>query len=224
MKAIQFVIIYQKAQRCALSGGGIILRISSKLAAAVVFSTVAAGVAVAAPATANTAVDSTTVTMPMTVVGYDAKVAEAHGYKIETDADGVQRSVPITEAAKKQAMKDAAATQVSKPGGVSVKNIVRGNCGSSSLNIVRYSNGVRIATSYSVKATSIQHTWNVDGSTLTKTFSNGFSGLNNKPTWSATHDVAISGNASAHATVRAGSSALLVNGEVCAAGAPTDAY
>jgi hypothetical protein len=200
------------------------MRISSKLAAVVLISTVAAGVAAAVPASANAAADSTTVTMPMTVVGYDAKVAEAHGYKIETGVDGVKHSVPVTAAAKKQAARDAAAAQVSKSGGVSVKNIVRGNCGSSSLNIVHYTNGVRIATSYSVKATSIQHTWNVDGSTLTKAFSNGFSGLNNKPTWSATHDVAISGNASAHATVRAGSSALLVNGEVCTAGAPTDAY
>ncbi|OII15778.1 hypothetical protein BIU97_14000 [Curtobacterium sp. MCBA15_009] len=186
--------------------------------------TVAAGIAVAAPTSANAVVETTSVTMPMTITGYDAKVAEAHGYKIVTDADGVQQSVPVTAAAKKQAAKDAASNLATRPGGVSTKNIVYGSCGSSSLNIVRYVNGIRISTGYSVKAATVQHTWNVDGSTLSKAYSEGFSGLNNKSYWNATHDVAIAGNASAHGTVRAGSSALLVTGARCTSGSPTDAY
>ncbi len=49
-------------------------------------------------------------TAPMNVVGYDAEVAEAHGYRIETDENGNQYSVPVTaEAIAEQARDEAAA-------------------------------------------------------------------------------------------------------------------
>jgi hypothetical protein len=46
--------------------------------------------------------DTTTTYQPMVVHGYDAQVAAENGYKIVTNADGTQDSVPVTAAAAAQ--------------------------------------------------------------------------------------------------------------------------
>lgn len=54
-------------------------------------------------------------TAPMYVVGYDAEVAEAHGYRIETDENGNQYSVPVTAEAIAEQARDEAAARSSAP-------------------------------------------------------------------------------------------------------------
>ena len=58
--------------------------------------------------------DGTRVTVPMTITGFNAAVAKAHGYVIRTDAQGREYSV-----------------KAGTPDAVSPDNTVYGNCGSS---------------------------------------------------------------------------------------------
>lgn len=157
----------------------------------------------------------------LSVSGYDAQVAQDHGFKIVTDSAGVEHSVPVTASAKQ------IASQYPAPGssGATTNNTKRGSCGTSSLFISRYSQGVRINTAYSVYAPSFKHTWNVDGSTSTVgAWSENFSGLNASTTWTATHDHKVGGASSALAAVRYGSTATLIDGTICATYGPTDSY
>lgn len=157
----------------------------------------------------------------MSIVGYDAEVAQAHGFKITTDSLGRRSSVPVTAETKRI----AAQYPSSVSGGATTNNTKFGNCGSSSLFISRISGGVRIKTANSVYAPSFEHTWNVDGSTTTVGgWTEPFSGLNASTTWNATHDHKVGGASSATAGVRAGSTATLIDGTICGSYGPTDSY
>jgi hypothetical protein len=122
-------------------------------AAVVAFGVLGAG----APAIADTVAPHTvTTTAPMVSRGYDAKVAEANGFTIVTDADGTQRSVPVTDAAK-------AIVASAKPSGVHVLNTVSGDCGSSTVTAVYAGNAkVTVVSSYRVRLTAVEQQWHVN--------------------------------------------------------------
>lgn len=180
---------------------------------------VALGLAIGAPASAEDLPGvSRTETAPMYVTGYDEATAAAHGFRIEVDSDGTPRSIPVT--AEARAIMDAA-----KISGSTMEpfNTVPGNCGTSSLFISKNgSTKINVMTAYSVYIASVQHTWNVDGYVTSGTWSEPFSGLNFSTTWAATHVVSVRDNYEGYGKVRAGSSALLINGFVCTSNQPTD--
>ncbi|PPG51713.1 hypothetical protein C5C24_06540 [Rathayibacter sp. AY2B3] len=157
----------------------------------------------------------------MTLSGYDAAVAEAHGYQIVVHDDGTFESIPVTDAAKKEAEELAIAG-----GGLAARDTRSGNCGTSTLFITRAgSSGINIYTAYSVTlGYSIGHEWKVDGATSSGTWSEDFNGLAASTTWSATHFKAVGGNASGFGQVRAGSYAILNNGLTCSSALPYDAW
>jgi len=157
----------------------------------------------------------------MTVVGFDRAVAEAHGFKVVDNPDGTQSSVPITSEAKAilAGVPTSTARALSTSQSSTVQPNAVGNCGTDSLHVVpRASAGaVVISTAYSVYIASVGHVWNVDGVTTSVGFSEPFSGANFSSTWTATHVHAVPGFAHGHATIRAGSYAILINGDICAA-------
>src|ERR1700760_546612 len=121
----------RKASRLAASAG--------VLATAAVM---AAGAVQALPAGASTAAPAgTRVTVPMTITGFDATVAKAHGYTIRTNAQGQQYSV-----------KSGAAAAVSPNG------VIDGNCGTS--YIYEYAVGnhaVDIQTGFNIDAPAVAY-------------------------------------------------------------------
>ena len=94
----------------------------------------AAAILVVGPVTAASADDGTapagsevisqTVT-PMTFKGYDRAVAEANGFRIEVDQNGVEQSIPVTPAAKAVMVKAAAAKAAASKGGLAHGHGVR---------------------------------------------------------------------------------------------------
>jgi hypothetical protein len=94
----------------------------------------------------------------MSITGYDATVAAAHGFKIVTYADGSQESIPVSPAAKATVAKyGKAGTARIMPkgkgsGAVTNASVVYGNCGSSMLVIEDEGNYVFATTGYDVVA------------------------------------------------------------------------
>lgn len=206
-----------KLRRASLAGVGAVA-----LGLALVVPTSAYADASSAPGKKGDSDQAAVVTGPMTIVGYDAEVAQAHGYRIETDANGVQYSVPVTpEAIAEQARDEAAAGSTVQPFGT-----VNGNCGSSSLTGYKGSNDTVIfSTSFFISTGTIaEYDWAVDA--------NGFFSSNYWRTWgngplagnSAAWTGAITGvvgpgkasvpNGSARASV------IKTNGAVCYSGGP----
>ena len=84
---------------------------------------------------------------PMTFGGYDAGVAAAHGYRIITASSGVQFSVPVMNAAKKEAQSAGTAA---------------GDCGTSFVNAAKLSNDtLAVNTGYQVPFPVAEKTWRV---------------------------------------------------------------
>jgi hypothetical protein len=97
--------------------------------------------------------ETVSVTMPMTVVGYDEEVAEANGFQIVTNPDGSQSSIPVTDEAK---------ALVADAPDVSARDTVVGDCGQSWLNGSKGANDtVSFTTGYSVRAAVVLHQWRV---------------------------------------------------------------
>ena len=151
--------------------------------------------------------DGTRVTVPMTIVGFNAAVAKAHGYVIRTDAQGRQYSV-----------------KAGAPNVVSPDNTVYGNCGSSYL--YEYAIGldqVDIKTGFTVNTPAVAYWWEYSmrdgGGTSSHTRAGGLAarpGWDDKERWGALT------RGPARAWVVSGSDAILVNGDVCTSGGPSD--
>ncbi|QZQ53720.1 hypothetical protein KZI27_00320 (plasmid) [Curtobacterium sp. TC1] len=113
--------------------------------------------------------ETTTSVGTMTVAGYDPAVAEAHGFKIVTAADGSQSSVPITAAAKAEAAKAKAfdATAAAKALGASADAVTPqgtkpGNCGISVLTGSKGANDmVNFKTGFTVRLPYQEFNWRV---------------------------------------------------------------
>lgn len=97
--------------------------------------------------------ETVSVTMPMTVVGYDEEIAAANGFEIVTNPDGSQSSIPITDEAK---------ALVADAPDVGARDTVVGDCGQSWLNGSKGANDVvSFTTGYSVRAAVQLHQWRV---------------------------------------------------------------
>ncbi|MGW4564104.1 hypothetical protein ACWEN3_17375 [Streptomyces sp. NPDC004561] len=148
-----------------------------------------------------------TVATPMKVVGFDAAVAEQHGYKIVTLPNGQQTSVP-------------------KHGHVAPQSIpvVHGDCGESYIHF--YATGGNyegeVNTGYKVDHDVIRYGWTVD---VTDRFGVGKlrdSGWATGPNHEM-HFLTHSGGAGdATAQVEGGSYVILIDGEECHSGTPWD--
>lgn len=99
------------------------------------------------------------VSAPMNIVGYDSEVAEAHGYRIVTDANGVQSSVPVTRAAVAEREREVAAAESL----ILPFDTKRGTCGTSSLTGRKGSHDtVTFTTSFSIIGNVAEYDWAVD--------------------------------------------------------------
>lgn len=145
---------------------------------------------------------------PMKVVGFDAKVAEAHGYRIVT-INGKQSSV----------------LKGTSHGNPQMKNTVYGNCGSSFVDAYRVSRKpyVSFSTGYSVYTRVVEKSWSVGFNSFSDGGAFTFSGKGTGSTWnSGVQSVFVKGKGIAH--VSGGSHAVLVDGAICYSGTPTDPY
>ncbi len=156
--------------------------------------------------------DGTRVTVPMTITGFNAAVAKAHGYTIRTDAQGRQYSV-------KSGAGDA----------IGPNNVIDGNCGSS--YIYEYAVGnhaVDIQTGFNITTPAVAYYWKYwmrDGGG-TSSHSHG-GGLALRTSWSDDERWGALTPGYATSWVDTGSDALLDNGGVCTSGGPsasTDIY
>ena len=157
----------------------------------------------------------------MTVSGYNAEVAEANGYKIVTNADGTQESVPVTDAAiaqRRQAdqLRAAAPQETASPAVV---------CGDSWASGTKVANDtVAFNTGFIVYGAAYEHTWTV--------YADGFITANS---WSTSGAGPASGNESWEGAIpgvvgpgiggvpfgSASASVVLVDGTVCYSDGPT---
>lgn len=115
---------------------------------AIVASTSIALPAHAATEDAGPAAAVTSSSAPMSFRGYDTSVAEAHGYRIVTDAHGRQTSVPVSAEAKSEVVLDDA---------------LPGDCGSSFVTAAKLSNDtLAVNTGYDVPFPVAEKTWRVN--------------------------------------------------------------
>lgn len=162
------------------------------------------------------------VTAPMNIVGYDAEVAEAHGYRIETDANGVQYSVPVTPEAIAEAARDeAAASEL-----MQARGTVQGNCGQSSLTGRKGPNDtVHFSTSFVVVGSVAEYDWAIDAQGFVTSNSWATAGVGPLPGGSKAWTGAIPGVIGfGNAQVPANSARAAViksNGGVCWSGGPS---
>lgn len=147
--------------------------------------------------------------VPLEVAYIDHAVAEAHGFKVIEGDDGVEVSVPQTEAAKALIGRQS-------------RHTVVGNCGSATLNMSRVGGAskVMVTTGFKVRLPTIYHTWNVDLKRGGGAWGVPLSGGPTSGAWATSRIVNTGNNQSVHGLVRGGSHTLLVDGSVCFAGGP----
>lgn len=168
----------------------------------------------------------TSQTAPMYVVRYDTAVAEANGYKIVTNADGSQDSVPVTDAAKAEAATtlkakaefEAAHTShlVATPYGDAY-----GNCGQSWINAIKQpGNWVGYQTGYTVFGMVQDSQWDVHAYGFISSNSILLQPGGNSGSWSTEGGIGgVVGPGHAYINVPT-SFAILTNGKVCWSGGP----
>lgn len=168
---------------------------------------------------------------PMDIAGYDHDVAEANGYRIEVDADGVETSVPVTAAAKTAdaaagATLDAQLSQITTQDGVVQPqgyDEVEGPCGFSYVDASH--NGyqfVYVRTGYGVTHSVVTRWWSVWLTGFGGSLEANFNGGATPPVWGGQANVTLSGAGIAHVTV--GSHVVLTNGAICYSGSPSTNY
>lgn len=171
--------------------------------------------------TSQAAVSATGVRLPMTVVGFNEQIANAHGYKIIRDADGR----PIASVRKGfQVPMDAPATKEGLSRSVSPSNVVEGPCGESYfwMTPTGAAYQVDVTTGFSVVGEIYAWEW------ITY-YSDGVSNTNKN--WigdAAGSEINLSYiyTAHGHTTIVGGAStssyALLFDGRLCSSGGPFD--
>ena len=104
------------------------------------------------PAQAAAVPQISTATTPLTIVSFNKAVAQQHGYVIVTLPDGKQASVP-------RALAKLPLAQIEQA--VGPDNIIRGNCGYSSMELRRQSgrNNYQVRTGFHVKRPAVAYYW-----------------------------------------------------------------
>jgi hypothetical protein len=166
---------------------------------------------------------------PMVPDGFRADVAAADGYRIVTNADGSQSSVPVTaNAIAQQATADAARARnaaMASPGRVSPDNEVSGDYGSSWISAVKKANNtVAYSTGYVVFGYVESSQWEPEAAGFISGNSVLLHPKANSGTWS-TEGILTNVVGPGFAYVNPISSfAVLASGQVCASGAPTASF
>lgn len=197
------------------------------------FTALAIAVLVVAPATAATAAGdeevaaTKTITfMPMTIGGYNEEVANANGYVIIVNENGIQTSVPVTKEAI-AAEQVAASKRESMPGtallgGAAAKGEAWGDCGGSWVEATKKpGDAVAFSTGFVVFGAATGYWWLVNAHGAIT--SNGALMQGNGPaSGTKTFEGGIGGVVGpGYAIVPVWSNVQMVNGAVCYAGGPT---
>ena len=195
------------------------IRVVVGATAAVAFALLGAAGPVMAASTSTTA----TTTTAMYSGGWDAAVAQAHGFQLET-INGQTVSVPVTAAAKQLvSSSNSLSSSAIKP-----DNTVTGNCGSSTVTTIYEGSGrVKVLTSYIVRLPSVDQSWYVTLTSVGGAFLDemNFSGLNGSTHWVGapqTSPASTIAEQGGDAQVTFGSFAILDDGDVCFSGGPID--
>ncbi len=161
----------------------------------------------AAPTSAPVDGHTVHVQQDMTVAGFDAAVAEAHGYKIVTLPDGHQASVPAT--ARPGAQPDS-------------QDTAHGNCGYSFVELDPLGHhNVELRTGFGVKLPAVSYTWLVEIQDRAGTsYQHWSGGLRFRSTWSGSRELHLTPPWVDAGVVPGRSSALLEDGEICTSAGP----
>ncbi len=159
----------------------------------------------------------------MVVHGYDAQVAAANGYRIVSNADGTQQSVPVTAAAiaqRQQADQIRAAARQGTPS-PSVGVV----CGDSWVSGVKKARDtVAFSTGFLVYGAAYQHTWTVyatgfiTGNSWTTSGAGPASGTKS---WTGAIPRVVGPGVGGVPFASASASVILVDGTVCYSVGPT---
>lgn len=156
----------------------------------------------------------------MDVVGFDAEVAAANGYKIVTYADGSQQSVPVDPADKTKE-----GSPIVSPGVMPqvVQETVHGNCGYSFIEgnqVGAHKIWLRSGFGLSKGPPAVSYRWTIE---LQDKYGFSYQGsrgsLALRETWSKTWDNLNQYGWSSHDVLRS-SYALRANGSICTSGGP----
>jgi hypothetical protein len=173
--------------------------------------------------------DATSVTVPLTLVGYDSEIAARNGFRIVTDPDGRQRSIPVTAAARRAMAEHAISSPVTGQSPGTLGTVI-GDCGTATLDATALgSRRSTIVTGFTVKVPAYSFRWSIavtdPGGSFTKTW--GPAALASRTSWAASYTWTAGARGSAFGQVRTGfyiSYAALINGGWCTAGPASDAW
>ncbi|MFT4135137.1 hypothetical protein [Microbacterium sp.] len=179
---------------------------------------------VAAAASEDESSDATTY-MPMVARGFDAEVAEKNGFRIVTNEDGSQQSIPVTEKAA-ALLADGERLRAAAQGTDAAR--AGGDCGTSWLSGSKLANDtVGFTTGFQVYLAVYEHDWKViatgfwTGGNWTTSGSGPVSGYKN---WqSAIYNVVGPGIAGVP-SYSSSAAAILVDGTVCYSTGPSFAF
>ena len=185
-----------------------------------------AGAANASTVSPTPAPVTTTIHTSMVVKGYDAQVAEANGYKIVTNADGTQQSVPVTSAAIAQQAKSdqlrAAAQATTQIAASSAGGVV---CGDSWVSGAKLANNtVAFHTGFLVYGAASYHVWTVYavGTITANSWATSGSGpYSGTQSWEGGISTVIGPGVGGVPFLSPAASVVLENGSICFSVGPT---
>lgn len=146
-------------------------------------------------------------TMPMSFRGYDASVAESHGYRIVTASDGHQTSVPVSAEARRE---------------VTLDGVAPGDCGTSFVTAAKLSNDtLAVNTGYTVPFPVAEKTWRVNARSIFSSHTFPWDGPSGGA-WSAQAAATLVGPGVAVVPLTA--HVVGTNGRVCYSAGPTASF
>ena len=161
-------------------------------------------------------------TMPMTVAGYDAEVAEANGFKLVTHADGTQESVPVTDAAIAQRQQADQLRATAQQDASSPSGIVCGDSWASGTKIAN--DTVAFSTGFLVYGAAHAHTWTVyavGAITANSWTTSGAGPASGTKSWTGAIPSVIGPGVGGVPFASTSASVILVDGTVCYSVGPT---
>lgn len=161
-------------------------------------------------------------TMPMTVAGYDAEVAEANGFKIVTHEDGTQESVPVTDAAVTQRQQADQLRAVAQQDDTSPSVAVCGDSWASGTKVANDS--VAFSTGFLVYGAAYAHTWTVYATgaiTANSWTTSGAGPASGTKSWTGAIPGVVGPGVGGVPFGSASASVILVDGTVCYSVGPT---
>jgi hypothetical protein len=160
----------------------------------------------------------------MHVTGFDAAVAQAHGYKIVTYANGDRQAVPVNP--RSGLPKGTLLVKASATGGTirpenGGADTAYGNCGESWITALQTgAHQIKLTSGFEVDLPAVKFDWDIDLTDINGTSEQGDSGyLAEDEEWEGTwskldqYDFSVD-------VVRAGAYAILTDGEICYSGEP----